>query len=186
MLSVLQEPLSDHTQSLDYVLDYLKQQYSSTIKDEVAALGHRVVHGKHLSEPMLVDEKVMQVCSFLLMFLANTLELLIHIRFKKAIPLASSLTLHVRAMCQGAYSKLVSICACRSSRRLLIWRPCTTLQICRASSQPALSSPAALRWLHHLYQHMQHHVRMLHSEDALPAACFTESACQSLHGGSLS
>jgi len=41
--------LSDHTNALDYVLDYLKQHYSNTIKDEVAALGHRVVHGKHLS-----------------------------------------------------------------------------------------------------------------------------------------
>ena len=91
MLSVLQEPLSDHTQSLDYVLDYLKLHYSGTIKDEVAALGHRVVHGRHLSEPMLVDEKVMQVCSFLLMFLASTLVLVIHIRFMGAVPVAESL-----------------------------------------------------------------------------------------------
>lgn len=56
-----QEPLTDHTNALDYVLDYLKRQYSNTIKDEVRALGHRVVHGKHLSEPMLVDEEVMQI-----------------------------------------------------------------------------------------------------------------------------
>ncbi|CAK0783791.1 hypothetical protein CVIRNUC_006991 [Coccomyxa viridis] len=55
------ESLSDHTHALDYVLDYLKQQYSNTIKDEVAALGHRVVHGMHLSEPVLVDDKVMQI-----------------------------------------------------------------------------------------------------------------------------
>ena len=57
----MQESLSDHTHALDYVLDYLKQQYSNTIKDEVAALGHRVVHGMHLSEPVLVDDKVMQI-----------------------------------------------------------------------------------------------------------------------------
>ena len=57
----VQESLSDHTHALDYVLDYLKQQYSNTIKDEVAALGHRVVHGMHLSEPVLVDDKVMQI-----------------------------------------------------------------------------------------------------------------------------
>ncbi len=57
----LQEPLTDHTNALDYVLDYLKRQYSNTIKDEVKALGHRVVHGKHLSEPMLVDEEVMRI-----------------------------------------------------------------------------------------------------------------------------
>ncbi|CAL5222680.1 g5080 [Coccomyxa viridis] len=55
------EPLTDHTNALDYVLDYLKRQYSNTIKDEVKALGHRVVHGKHLSEPMLVDEEVMRI-----------------------------------------------------------------------------------------------------------------------------
>ena len=58
---LLQEPLTDHTHALDYVLDYLKRQYSNTIKDEVKALGHRVVHGKHLSEPMLVDEEVMRI-----------------------------------------------------------------------------------------------------------------------------
>ena len=58
---LLQEPLTDHTNALDYVLDYLKRQYSNTIKDEVKALGHRVVHGKHLSEPMLVDEEVMRI-----------------------------------------------------------------------------------------------------------------------------
>ncbi len=57
----LQEPISDHTAALDYVLDYLRQRYSSSIKDEVAAMGHRVVHGKHISEPVLVDEEVMQV-----------------------------------------------------------------------------------------------------------------------------
>ena len=59
--SLLQEPLTDHTNALDYVLDYLKRQYSNTIKDEVKALGHRVVHGKHLSEPMLVNEEVMRI-----------------------------------------------------------------------------------------------------------------------------
>ena len=57
----MQEPLTDHTNALDYVLDYLKRQYSNTIKDEVKALGHRVVHGKHLSEPMLVNEEVMRI-----------------------------------------------------------------------------------------------------------------------------
>ncbi|CAL8461837.1 g1368 [Coccomyxa elongata] len=58
---VYQEPLPDHTAALDYVLDYLRQRYSSSIKDEVAAMGHRVVHGKHISEPVLVDDEVMQV-----------------------------------------------------------------------------------------------------------------------------
>lgn len=43
------------------MLDFLRKDYSNTIKDEVAALGHRVVHGKHLSEPMLVDDTVMQI-----------------------------------------------------------------------------------------------------------------------------
>ncbi len=53
--------MPDHTTALDYVLDYLEQQHSKSIKTEVAALGHRVVHGKHISEPVLVDEEVMQV-----------------------------------------------------------------------------------------------------------------------------
>ncbi len=43
------------------MLDYLKQRYSNAIKDEVAAMGHRVVHGKHISRPVLVDEAVLQV-----------------------------------------------------------------------------------------------------------------------------
>lgn len=56
-----QEPLPDHTAALDYVLDYLRQRYSNNIKDEVEAMGHRVVHGKHISEPVLVDDEVMRV-----------------------------------------------------------------------------------------------------------------------------
>jgi acetate kinase len=56
-----QEPLSDHTAALDYVLNYLRLRYSNNIKEEVEAMGHRVVHGKHISEPVLVNEEVMQV-----------------------------------------------------------------------------------------------------------------------------
>ena len=59
--AIIQEPLKDHTAALDYVLDYLRQRYSNAIKDEVAAMGHRVVHGKHISRPVLVDEAVLQV-----------------------------------------------------------------------------------------------------------------------------
>ncbi|KAK9908838.1 hypothetical protein WJX75_003571 [Coccomyxa subellipsoidea] len=58
---VFQEPLSDHTAALDYVLNYLRLRYSNNIKEEVEAMGHRVVHGKHISEPVLVNEEVMQV-----------------------------------------------------------------------------------------------------------------------------
>ena len=43
------------------MLDYLKQRYSSAIKDEVEAMGHRVVHGKHISKPVLVDDQVLQI-----------------------------------------------------------------------------------------------------------------------------
>ncbi len=61
VLLTRQEPLPDHTAALDYVLDYLRQQYSNNIKDEVEAMGHRVVHGKNISEPVLVDEEVMRI-----------------------------------------------------------------------------------------------------------------------------
>ena len=57
----VQEPLPDHTAALDYVLDYLARRYSSAIRDEVAAMGHRVVHGKDISRPVLVDEGVLRV-----------------------------------------------------------------------------------------------------------------------------
>ena len=56
-----QEALPDHTAALDYVLDYLQRRYSDAIKEEVTAMGHRVVHGKHISRPVLVDDKVLQV-----------------------------------------------------------------------------------------------------------------------------
>ncbi|KAK9846524.1 hypothetical protein WJX81_005941 [Elliptochloris bilobata] len=50
------EPLSDHVAALDHVLDYLRRARSPKISEEVAALGHRVVHGKSISEPVLIDD----------------------------------------------------------------------------------------------------------------------------------
>jgi acetate kinase len=46
---------------LELLIDYLENRYSRSFKDDVAALGHRIVHGKHISEPVLVDEEVLRV-----------------------------------------------------------------------------------------------------------------------------
>ena len=50
-------PLKDHKTGLEYSFDILKDRVSSGIADEVAAIGHRVVHGGNLTESVLFDDE---------------------------------------------------------------------------------------------------------------------------------
>lgn len=50
-------PAADHTSALKTILDFLKNTVSPTIDKEVVAVGHRVVHGLDISEPILLTEK---------------------------------------------------------------------------------------------------------------------------------
>ena len=56
-----QEPVEDHTAALQAVLSCLKQSQSSNFDKEVSAVGHRVVHGMHISEPVLVNGEVIKL-----------------------------------------------------------------------------------------------------------------------------
>jgi acetate kinase len=42
------------------VLDYLRRNLSARFKDEVEAIGHRVVHGREISDPLLIDDHVIE------------------------------------------------------------------------------------------------------------------------------
>lgn len=55
------EPIKDHESALSTVMGYLQDSYSSGIKDEVQAIGHRVVHGQNMSRPVLITEKIRQL-----------------------------------------------------------------------------------------------------------------------------
>jgi acetate kinase len=57
----VKEPVSDHVQALDLAASYLSESYSSSLRDQVKAVGHRVVHGKHIAEPALITKDVQRV-----------------------------------------------------------------------------------------------------------------------------
>lgn len=52
----VQESVEDHTAALEAVLNYLQGQEGNN--SEVAAVGHRVVHGKSISDALLVTDEV--------------------------------------------------------------------------------------------------------------------------------
>eukprot|EP01023_Acetabularia_acetabulum_P000005 TRINITY_DN10002_c0_g1_i2.p1 TRINITY_DN10002_c0_g1~~TRINITY_DN10002_c0_g1_i2.p1 ORF type:complete len:185 (-),score=11.08 TRINITY_DN10002_c0_g1_i2:62-616(-) len=52
--------VEDHTQGLKYVIDYLRDNVSSTIQQEVKAVGHRVVHGGNMTSAAVLDGKVLE------------------------------------------------------------------------------------------------------------------------------
>ena len=54
----MQEPVQNHTAALDVVLKFLRNSYSSSLQEEVSAVGHRVVHGGFHAEPQIVTAKV--------------------------------------------------------------------------------------------------------------------------------
>ena len=58
---VVEEPMKDHTESINHVFDALLDEKYGVIKslDEVSAIGHRVLHGgDKLTESCIIDDKV--------------------------------------------------------------------------------------------------------------------------------
>lgn len=57
------EAIKDHTSALDVAMNYLQDSYSKSVRQQVHAIGHRVVHGKDTGEAKLVTpdiEKLIQ------------------------------------------------------------------------------------------------------------------------------
>jgi acetate kinase len=57
----VQEPVKDHVAALDVAMRYLADAYSASLKEQIGAVGHRVVHGKHIAEPALITPEVQRV-----------------------------------------------------------------------------------------------------------------------------
>lgn len=55
-----QAPISNHTDALDFVLDFLNRNLSRSFHDEVQAVGHRVVHGMEVAQPVLLDDNIIR------------------------------------------------------------------------------------------------------------------------------
>lgn len=55
------EGIQDHTAALDVALKYLQDSYSSSVRQQVNAIGHRVVHGKDVGKAMLVTPEIKQL-----------------------------------------------------------------------------------------------------------------------------
>jgi len=56
---VYKEAITDHTAALDTVLRFLRDSGTGDVQD-VRAVGHRVVHGKHIKESLLVNSDVIE------------------------------------------------------------------------------------------------------------------------------
>lgn len=52
------ESIKDHTSALDVAMNYLQGSYSKSVRQQVHAIGHRVVHGKNVSEAKLVTSEI--------------------------------------------------------------------------------------------------------------------------------
>ena len=52
--------IRDHIAAMQTILGFLHDNVSSHIEDEVAAVGHRIVHGMSISEPSLLIEPVIE------------------------------------------------------------------------------------------------------------------------------
>lgn len=50
----------DHVSAMETILGFLKDTVSANIKSEVKAVGHRVVHGLEISQPVLLGEQVVE------------------------------------------------------------------------------------------------------------------------------
>lgn len=50
----------DHVAAMETILGFLKQQVSPTIEKEVKAIGHRVVHGMEINQPVLLTEAAIE------------------------------------------------------------------------------------------------------------------------------
>lgn len=56
----LKVPTPDHTSAMETMLEFLSTNLSRNFKQEVCAVGHRVVHGGELSEPTLLTGAMME------------------------------------------------------------------------------------------------------------------------------
>ena len=56
--STHQEGIKDHTAALDVAMNYLQDSYSKSVREQVHAIGHRVVHGKGVGKAMLVTAEI--------------------------------------------------------------------------------------------------------------------------------
>ena len=56
--STHKEGVPDHTAALDVAMNYLQDAYSSSVRKQVSAIGHRVVHGKDVAKAMLVTPEI--------------------------------------------------------------------------------------------------------------------------------
>ncbi len=52
--------VENYTQALDLVLGFLKDTFTPAVVDQVKAVGHRVVHGKHINAPALLTPPVLE------------------------------------------------------------------------------------------------------------------------------
>lgn len=59
--STVKEGIKDHTAALDVAMNYLQDSYSKSVREQVHAIGHRVVHGKDVSKAMLVTAEIEQL-----------------------------------------------------------------------------------------------------------------------------
>lgn len=55
------ESIKDHTSALDVAMNYLQDSYSKSVRQQVHAIGHRVVHGKNVGEAKLVTSQIEQL-----------------------------------------------------------------------------------------------------------------------------
>lgn len=55
------ESIKDHTSALSVTMDYLQDSYSKSVRQQVHAIGHRVVHGKNVGEAKLVTSEIEQL-----------------------------------------------------------------------------------------------------------------------------
>lgn len=56
--STHKEGIKDHTAALDVAMNYLQDSYSKSVREQVHAIGHRVVHGKDVGKAMLVTAEI--------------------------------------------------------------------------------------------------------------------------------
>lgn len=56
--STHKEGIKDHTAALDVAMNFLQNSYSKSIREQVQAIGHRVVHGKNVGKAMLVTPEI--------------------------------------------------------------------------------------------------------------------------------
>lgn len=56
--STHKEGIKDHTAALDVAMNFLQNSYSKSIREQVQAIGHRVVHGKNVGKAMLVTPDI--------------------------------------------------------------------------------------------------------------------------------